>query len=137
MHIALEQPTGAHLVIRDGQELPIPLTLRYTSDDPLAVHADFPAHVSVGDEKVTWTFARALLEEGLDAPAGVGNVHIRPAGPRRTVVELHAPEGVAMVCFDTPVLRRFLTRSHTVVEPGGEQIGAVLDDSLTAMFGAV
>ncbi|AZS85960.1 SsgA family sporulation/cell division regulator [Streptomyces griseoviridis] len=137
MHITLEQPTGAHLVIRDGQEMPIPLTLRFTSDDPLAVHVDFPAHVAVGAEKVTWTFARALLEEGLDARAGVGNVRIRPRGPQRTVVELHAPEGVAMICFDTPVLRRFLLRSYTVVEPGGEAIGAVLDDGLTAMFGAV
>lgn len=136
MNITVEQPIGARLVTSDDRERALPATLRYTSADPLAVHIDFPAHVSLDGTDVTWTFARALLEEGLDAPAGVGSVHIWPCGPGRTFVEFHAPQGVAMIWFSTPVLRRFLLRTYTVVEPGNEAVGVVLDQGLTSLFGA-
>ncbi|MCX5559403.1 SsgA family sporulation/cell division regulator [Streptomyces sp. NBC_00038] len=137
MNITVEQPIGAHLVTSGDRERAVPATLRYTSVDPLAVHIDFPAHVSLDGTEVTWTFARALLAEGLDTPAGIGSVHIWPCGPRRTFVEFRVPQGVAMIWFDTPVLRRFLLRSFTVVEPGGEAVGAVLDQGLTSLFGGV
>lgn len=136
MNITLEQPVGASLVTSDDQERAVPATLRYTSADPLAVHLDFPAHVTLDGEEVTWTFARALLEEGLGTAAGIGIVHIRPSGQFRTVVEFHSPQGVAMIRFDTLVLRRFLLRTYTVVEPGSEVVGAVLDQGLTSLFGA-
>ena len=87
MYIALEQPVGAHLLTPDHEELAVPVTLRYTSDDALAVHFVFPAWISLDEEEVTWTFARALLEEGLDAPAGLGTVHLRPHGPTDTLLE--------------------------------------------------
>ncbi|MFE9442869.1 SsgA family sporulation/cell division regulator [Streptomyces sp. NPDC006602] len=135
MNITVEQPIGARLVTSDDQERAIPATLRYTSADPLAVHVGFPAHVTLDGEDVTWTFARALLEEGLGAPAGIGSVHIWPCGPRRTFVEFHAPQGVALLSFDTLLLRRFLNRSYTVVEPGAEVAVAVLDQDLTSLFG--
>lgn len=121
MHISLELPTGAHLVLSDGREQPIPLTLRFTLSDPHAVHVDFPAHVSADDEKVTWTFARALLEEGLAAPVRQGGVRIWPGGAHSTLVELHGSEGVAMIRFDSTVLRRFVNRSRTVVTSAGLQ----------------
>src|SRR6184192_301220 len=69
VYIALEQPTGAHLLTPDHDELAVPVTLRYLSDDPLAVHLVFPAWISLDEEEVTWTFARSLLEEGLGTPA--------------------------------------------------------------------
>ncbi|MGY6024970.1 SsgA family sporulation/cell division regulator [Streptomyces spinosirectus] len=120
MYIALEQPTGAHLLTPDDAEVAVPVTLRYTSVDPLAVHLVFPAWISLDDEEVTWTFARNLLEEGLGGPAGLGAVRLRPQGPSHTVVELHTPEGTAAVRFETRALRRFLTRSYEVTEPCGE-----------------
>lgn len=87
MYIALEQPTGARLLTPDHEELAVPVTLRYASDDPLAVHLVFPAWISFDGEEVTWTFARGLLEEGLGNAAGVGSVRVRPYGSSRTVVE--------------------------------------------------
>ncbi|MFF9803436.1 SsgA family sporulation/cell division regulator [Streptomyces rochei] len=135
MNVTMEQPIGARLVTSDDRERAIPATLRYTAADPLAVHTGFPAHVTLDGEEVTWTFARALLAEGLGAPAGIGSVHIWPCGPRRTFVELHTPQGVALIWFDTLLLRRFLLRTYTVVEPGTETVAVVLDQGLTSLFG--
>ncbi|MEU9447169.1 SsgA family sporulation/cell division regulator [Streptomyces sp. NPDC048277] len=115
MPITLEQPTGARLLTADEQEVAVPATLRYTSADPQAVHFVFPPWISLDGEEVTWTFARALLEEGLAGrPAVLGNVQVRPYGTSRTVVELRAEEGVAAISFPTSALTRFLLSSLRV-----------------------
>lgn len=136
MHITLDQPLAARLITRD-QEVAVPVTLRYTSDDPLAVRFVFPGCATLDGEKATWTVARTLLEEGLDASSGVGGVHIWPCGPSHTIVELHAAEGVAMLRFDSAALQRFLRRSYSVTEPGGEFPGTALDRSLAALLDGV
>ncbi|BBC36542.1 hypothetical protein SGFS_078360 [Streptomyces graminofaciens] len=137
MHTVLEQPALARLVTPDYEEVPVRVTLRYTSADPFAVHIDFPPAASADDEGVTWTFARTLLAEGLTAPTGIGDVHIWPCGPTRTVVELHSPYGMAMILFGRAALHRFLRRSFTVVAPGGEDLEPVLDDGLASLLGGV
>ncbi|MEU0966573.1 SsgA family sporulation/cell division regulator [Streptomyces sp. NPDC005917] len=114
MPITLEQPTGARLLTADEHEVAVPATLRYTTDDPQAVHFVFPSWISLDGEEVTWTFARALLEQGLETPAALGNVHVRPYGASRTVVELRAEEGVAAITFPTSALTRFLLSSLRV-----------------------
>ncbi|AWT47142.1 MULTISPECIES: SsgA family sporulation/cell division regulator [Streptomyces] len=134
MNITLELPVGARLLTADSQ-IPTPVTLRYTSADPLAVHLDFPAHVTLDGEAATWTFARALLADGLVAPAGVGRVRVIPDGPVRTLVEFTSPHGVAVLRFHTELLRRFLTRTHTVVAPGEEEVAVELEHDLATFFG--
>jgi hypothetical protein len=133
-HITLEQPAGARLITDDEHELAVPLTLRYSSGDPFAVQFVFPAWVSLDGEQVTWIFARALLEEGLDTPAGMGNVRIRPYGPSHTAVEFHSPEGIAMIRFGTAALRHFLHRTYTVTEPGREAPEPSLDRGLASLL---
>lgn len=135
MHVTLQQPTGARLITATDQELAIPATLRYTSADPLAVHIDFPPHVTVDGEVTTWTFARVLLGEGLRGPAGIGTVRVRPGGPAHTHVEFHTPQGIALLRFTTADLTRFLARTFTVVAAGEETVGAELDHGLVALFG--
>jgi hypothetical protein len=135
--ITLEQPTGAHLLTPDEEELSVPVTLRYSSADPLAVHLVFPAWISLDGEEVTWTFARTLLEEGLDGPTGLGTVHIRPAGPTHTLVEFRTPEGIAAVVFNAVALQRFLLRSYTVTEPGAEPVEPALEKGLASMLDGV
>ncbi|MET7478374.1 SsgA family sporulation/cell division regulator [Streptomyces sp. NPDC005648] len=134
MDIALEQPARGRLITADEQELPVPATLRYTSEDPLAVHLDFPPDVSLDGTEVSWTFARSLLEEGLRGPAGDGDVHLWPCGRARTVVELHSPYGMALLQFDTSALRRFLLRTYAVVAAGQEDLGEAVDRGLSALF---
>ncbi|WP_037853949.1 SsgA family sporulation/cell division regulator [Streptomyces sp. NRRL S-340] len=137
MDTTLEQSARARLITADGQELTVPAMLRYASADPLAVHIDFPPEASLDGEEVTWTFSRILLEEGLEQPAGAGDVHFWPCGGARTAIELHSRSGMALLQFDTPALRRFLLRSYAVVAPGREDVGAAVDRGLSALFGAV
>ncbi|WP_329213550.1 SsgA family sporulation/cell division regulator [Streptomyces sp. NBC_01485] len=137
MDITLEQPVRARLITAEDQELPVPATLRYDATDPFAVHVDFPPEVSLAGEAVTWTFGRALLEQGLDGPAGSGDVHIWPCGPARTVMEFHSPLGLALLQFNTGALRRFLLRSYAVVAAGREDVDAAVDQGLQALLGNV
>lgn len=137
MDIPLEQPVRARLITAEDQALPVPATLRYDSADPFAVHVDFPPEVSLAGEPVTWTFGRGLLEQGVDGPAGSGDVHIWPCGQARTVMEFHSPLGMALLQFDTAALRRFLLRSYAVVARGGEDVGSAVDRGLQALLGNV
>ncbi|GAA3770886.1 SsgA family sporulation/cell division regulator [Streptomyces coacervatus] len=137
MDITLEQPARGRLITADERELPVPATLRYAATDPLAVHLDFPPEVSLDGTGVTWTFGRALLQEGLRRPAGGGDVQIWPCGPALTVLELHSPYGMALLRFDTAALRRFLLRTYAVVAAGQEDLGAAVEEGLNSLFGNV
>jgi hypothetical protein len=137
MDMTLEQPARGLLITADEQERPVPARLCYHSADPLAVHFVFPAEVCLDGSEATWTFGRTLLEEGLRGPAGAGDVHLWPCGPRHTAVELHAPCGMALLRFDTEALRRFLLRTYAVVPAGREDIGAAVEQGLEALFGGV
>ncbi|MFE2211925.1 SsgA family sporulation/cell division regulator [Streptomyces canus] len=137
MDTTLEQPARARLITAENQELPVPALLRYDSTDPLALSVDFPPEVSLDGQGVTWSFGRALLEEGLRGPAGGGDVHIWPCGRSTTVVEFHSPYGLALLQFDTPALREFLLRTYVVVGAGQEDIGEAVEQGLSALFGGV
>ncbi|MFI1355175.1 SsgA family sporulation/cell division regulator [Streptomyces sp. NPDC020898] len=137
MYRTLEQSARARLITPGYQELPLVVTLRYDAADPLAVNIDFPVDVSVDGEEVTWTFSRSLLEEGLDRAAGIGEVHLWPCGPSRTVMELHSPYGLAVVRFRTAQLQRFLHRSYGVVAPGTEDLGPAVERGLALLLGGV
>ncbi|MFI9803568.1 SsgA family sporulation/cell division regulator [Streptomyces sp. NPDC052301] len=133
----IEQPAHARLVTAEDRELPVSATLRYTADDPLAVFVDFPAEAALDGEEVTWTFARTLLDQGLRAPAGHGDVQIWPCGGARTVLEFHSPHGLALLQFQASTLRRFLVRTYEVVAPGQEDVAGVVERGLSALFGGV
>ncbi|MEV0321523.1 SsgA family sporulation/cell division regulator [Streptomyces sp. NPDC050658] len=115
MHVTLESSAGASLVTRADQEIAVPVLLRYGTAEPDVVHLDFPAHVTVDGEAVTWSLPRDLRSEGLAAPTRHGQVRVRPSGEARTLVELHAPAGAAALRFDSQVLHRFLLRTHAVL----------------------
>ncbi|MEU0027217.1 SsgA family sporulation/cell division regulator [Streptomyces sp. NPDC006335] len=137
MDTTFEQLARARLIIAENQELPVSATLRYDSTDPLAVCVDFPAEVCLDGQEVTWTFARALLAEGLGGPAGGGDVHIWPCGADVTVVEFHSPYGLALLQFRTPTLRSFLLRTYAVVGAGQEDLDEAVERGLSALFGSV
>lgn len=136
-HTVLEQTVRARLITAGQPDFPVRPTLHYSSADPFAVHVDFPAHVSADGEGVSWMFGRALLEEGLEGPAGLGDVRIQPYGWARTVVEFHSPLGLAVIRFGTASLRRFLQRTHDLVPPGAEDLGPELDHGLASLLDEV
>ncbi|WP_055531533.1 SsgA family sporulation/cell division regulator [Streptomyces graminilatus] len=137
MYRILEQSARARLITPGYQELPLIVTLRYDSTDPLAVQIVFPREVSADGEAVTWAFCRTLLEEGLDSPTGIGEVHLWPCGPIHTVVELHSPHGLAVVRFRKAQLQRFLNRSYGIVAPGTENLAPAVERGLTLLLGWV
>ncbi|MCS0603782.1 SsgA family sporulation/cell division regulator [Streptomyces sp. LP11] len=137
MDAAIEQPTVARLITAENREVPVSATLRYRAHDPLAVFVDFPAEAALDGEAVTWTFARSLLDQGLRAPAGHGDVRIWPYGGTRTVLEFHSPHGLALLQFQAAALRRFLQHSYQTVPAGQEDVGAVVERGLSALFDEV
>lgn len=112
----------------------LPAVLSYDRTDPFAIRMAFPAPATLEGTEVSWEFSRELLAEGMDVPAGVGDVRIRPFGYDRTVLEFHAPEGIAMVHVRTADLRRFLRRTQQLVPVGGEHRFLDLDRSLTDLL---
>lgn len=137
MDITLQQPARARLITAEEREVPVPVTLRYLSTDPLAVHFDFPPESCLDGEALSWTFARTLLEDGVRGPAGSGDVHIWPCGRALTVLEFHSPRGLALLQFDTSALRRFLLRSYAVVAAGQEDVGGAVERGLSSLFDEV
>ena len=135
--ITVEQPAQARLITADDQEIPLSAILRYTTDDPLAVFVDFPAEAALDGEEVSWIFARSLLDQGLRAPAGHGDVQIWPYGRTRTVVEFHSPHGLALLQFPSSALRRFLLLTYAVVAAGQEDVAGVVERGLSTLFGGV
>ena len=110
-------------------------TLRYHREDPLAVCLTFPASVSLDGTDVTWTFARGLLAAGLRAPSGDGDVHVWPYGLRRTMIELRAREGIALIDLAVADVRAFLSRSYEAVPAGSEVRHLDVDAVLAALLG--
>ncbi|MEU5896426.1 SsgA family sporulation/cell division regulator [Streptomyces venezuelae] len=96
MVVTLEQPARARLITPKGRERALPVVLRYSAQDPLAIQMVFPSQASLDGAEVTWIFARELLEEGMSAPSGSGDVHIWPCGRARTVLEFRSHQGVAL-----------------------------------------
>ncbi|MFE6285868.1 SsgA family sporulation/cell division regulator [Streptomyces sp. NPDC057877] len=84
----------------------IPVVLRYDPDsDPRSVRIGLP-----GPHE--WTLSRSLLEQGLRAPAGSGEIRVWPCGRVQAVVELHSAKGVSVVQFESKTLVRFLRRTY-------------------------
>ncbi|MEU9098515.1 SsgA family sporulation/cell division regulator [Streptomyces sp. NPDC048361] len=134
MSTVIEQPVQVRLIASAPRMETVPATLRYDPDDPFAVHMAFPAPATLEGTDVSWEFARELLEAGIDAPAGLGDVRVRPYGYDRTVLEFHAPEGVAMVHIRTSEVRRFLQRAEHLVPVGREYQYLDLDGDLAVLL---
>ncbi|MCZ7414745.1 MULTISPECIES: SsgA family sporulation/cell division regulator [unclassified Streptomyces] len=116
---------------------PVPATLHYDGADPLALRVTFPAEASLSGTEVTWVFARRLLDDGLCGPAGEGDVRIRPGRVGRTVLELCAPQGTALVELRREDLHRFLAATYTFVPEAAESSRIDVDAALAALLGPV
>lgn len=134
MSIVIEQALQARLVASAPQLETVPAILRYDGEDPFAVRMAFPPTATLEGTEVSWAFSRELLTVGMDEPAGLGDVRVRPFGYDRTVLEFHAPEGVAMVHVRTSEVRHFLDRSLGVVPVGREHLYLDLDHDVAELL---
>ncbi|WP_327067148.1 SsgA family sporulation/cell division regulator [Kitasatospora sp. NBC_01302] len=139
---AVEQSVQAALILSSHCSTRLQVTLRYRAADPLAVRLVFPGEYSLDEvaapsaaDEVVWVFARQLLATGLDLPAGLGDVHIRPSRGPHTMVELRAPEGIALLRFEAGDLRRFLAASYRCVPEHQEGRHLDADRALAELLG--
>lgn len=118
----VEQYAPAHILT--DADLPdeedggaVAVVLRYDpEEDPRSVCVRLPGGGSgpgAAPASREWRFPRVLLEQGLRAPAGTGDVRVWPCGRVQAVVEFHSAHGCSVVQFDTRTLLRFLRRTHT------------------------
>jgi len=108
------------LVVPGSPSLPVVADLAFALADPYAVRVAF--HTG-GPEVVEWTFARALLTDGVTHPVGEGDVQVWPShsgGKPVVCISLSSPSGRAM--FEAPLshLVEFLTKTYAVVPTGSE-----------------
>ncbi len=117
----------AHDMFALLHEAAAPVVTRWTycTDDPFAVTLEIQTR---GDRCVDWVLARELLVAGLSAPAGIGDVRVRPARMGQwdvTLVEIRSPDGHAVLEVDRDLLRQFVEATIEVVPLGDE--GAAVD----------
>ncbi|WP_406864030.1 SsgA family sporulation/cell division regulator [Streptomyces sp. HUAS MG47] len=134
MSTVIEQPLEARLVASAPCMESVPATLRYDRGDPYAVSMAFPPPATLEGVEVSWAFSRELLTQGVEGPAGLGDVRVRPYGYDRTVVEFHAPEGIAVVHVRTSEVRRFLDRAQLLVPAGREYQYLDVDRNLSRLL---
>ncbi|MFI9077078.1 SsgA family sporulation/cell division regulator [Streptomyces sioyaensis] len=134
MSSVIDQAVQARLIATAPRSQVIPANLRYDPADPFAVRLVFPPSASLDGAEVAWTFGRDLLEEGLCAPAGAGDVQIWPYDADAVVMEFHAVGGMAVVQFDAQELRTFLTRSYAIVARGDEAGHLDVEADLAALL---
>ncbi|MFD2419590.1 SsgA family sporulation/cell division regulator [Amycolatopsis pigmentata] len=107
--------------------------VRYHTRDPHAITISF----CYGRlEWVEWVFARDLLASGLGAPAGSGDVRIRPSvrEPDSVCLHLISPAGTAHLHGDRYQLTRFLQCTTRLVPFGDEARWLDVDSFLTRVF---
>jgi hypothetical protein len=134
MLATVDQTISGRLVISPHVSHDISVKLRYLRDDPFAVHLAFPAAVSLEGEDIEWVFARELLDDGLYAPSGEGDVHLWPCDADRVVMAFESARGVAMVEFASADLRTFLQSSYRAVPMGQEARHMDVDAYLATLF---
>ena len=102
------------------------VVLRYTTRDPYAVRIAF------GSRRTMWGFARDLLIDGMNHPAGMGDVLVRP-GHAGVHVTLRSPSGEAQLTFLRHELVPFVDTMQLMVPRGREHEHVDLDAVLRAL----
>ncbi|MFB7630717.1 SsgA family sporulation/cell division regulator [Streptomyces sp. NPDC056149] len=108
----------------------IPVELDFDSGDPYAVRLTFDLP---GDAPVTWVFGRELLLDGLNHPAGEGDVRVEPASPERlsdVYISLQVGPERALFRASAPPLIAFLDRTDRIVPLGKEEVCDTLEATL-------
>ncbi len=119
----------AHDMFALLHEAAAPVVTRWTycADDPFAVTIEIQTR---GNRFVDWVLARDLVVEGLSAPAGIGDVRVRPANMGEwdvTLVEICSPDGHAVLEVDRELLRQFVQATINLIPLGSESMAVDID----------
>ncbi|MGH4017285.1 MAG: SsgA family sporulation/cell division regulator [Pseudonocardiaceae bacterium] len=106
---------------------PVVTRWTYYVDDPFAVTLAIQTR---GDQCVDWVLARDLLVAGLSAPAGIGDVQVRPARIDEwdvALIEIRSPDGHALLEVDRDLLQQFVDATIEAIPLGSESTVIDLD----------
>jgi hypothetical protein len=125
------------LLVSDDLAFDTHVELVYDPSDPFAVRLTF--HLP-GDPPVTWVFGRELLLDGITRPTGEGDVRVVPVPGTDedfmdVCIELHSPDGMAVLRSPAIPLISFLGRTDRVLPMGQEHTAADLDRQLELILG--
>ena len=120
----------------------VPALLCYDAADPFAVRIAFgdvgdeDGVVDADDAGVAWLLSRELLQAGLEAPAGEGDVRLWPARATTDALFLHlrAPSGEALFELSRASVAAFLRQTEALVPSGTESTLLDLDDELLVLL---
>jgi hypothetical protein len=110
----------SQFVVLNESTTPVLSRLSYHAEEPFAVTVAFRTERG---RWIEWTFARELLVEGLDEPAGLGDVRVRPdlsADEDFLTLEIESPDGYASFELEIEDVRTFLDASYELVPLGEE-----------------
>ena len=104
-----------------GYRVEIPLVLSFGLDNPVGVCMEFD---DPANGLVVWWVDRLLVTEGLEGPAGAGDVQIWPVDTYkdRVYVSLSSDEGEATVTVSAHEVRTFLEGAERVLPLGAEEL---------------
>ena len=136
--VTVSAELGLSLMVPEHGAVPLVASVDYCADDPYAIKMAF--HVGT-DEPVEWIFARELLAEGLESPAGEGDVKVWPEAvaedaenPDILNIALSSPFGEAHFEVSLSSVAEFLKSSYRIIPAGSEgdfiDLDSELDDLL-------
>ncbi|MFG3498246.1 SsgA family sporulation/cell division regulator [Streptomyces sp. NPDC047886] len=128
--------TAVSVISRTETE-PVVLRFSYDRRQPFAVVLDMSGPSDRGNSR--WSFARELLQAGLQRPSGEGDVRMWPPCRcnNRPGARLLLGGGTGTVLLDVPVrpLSGWLKRTWEAVPPGEEDAGIDWDTLLEKLLG--
>ncbi|MFF4181700.1 SsgA family sporulation/cell division regulator [Streptomyces sp. NPDC001691] len=134
MREAVQAEVMMNFLVSEELSFRIPVELTYEATDPYAVRMTF--HLP-GDAPVTWAFGRELLLDGINRPAGDGDVRVEPADPEMLSdvhIRLQVGGDRALFRAGAAPLVAFLDRTDKLVPLGQEwtlgEFGEHLEDAL-------
>lgn len=134
--VAVTETMKARLVASHGGTLELSVTLGFDSRDPYAVSAT----METSSVRITWVFARDLLDGGLLEPTGDGDVHVWPCLDNRgrsvLALELCSDDGDALLELPTQTVAGFIDDTLAAVPAGTEGDHTDVDALLESIFAA-
>lgn len=123
----------AVLLPASGSTAVTPVSTRwsYDTDEPYAITVAFATDRG---KWVEWVFARDLLIEGVNEPAGEGDLRIAPdEDPDLLILEIFAPTGSAAFTLDRDDTESFLAHTLELVPEGAESTHFDIDRLLSEL----
>jgi hypothetical protein len=132
--VTVSAELGLSLMVPEHGAVPLVASVDYCADDPYAIKMAF--HVGT-DEPVEWIFARELLAQGLEGPAGEGDVKVWPEVAEDSDIlnlALSSPFGEAHFEASRSAVTEFVKSSYRIIPAGSESdfidFDSELDDLL-------